>query len=230
MRPAKSKSRYVAAALLMALVVFGTACAPFWRQVREWERNSAAASADSYAKRGNCARTLKSLDHAEAGLAIGSYAKAATRMRMICYERMGRTEVARAHQRMLDDFYEGENPAYPTGLGDDLFRVKTVPKDPFKPPPALFKIMPPIYNDHAKRSHIVGRVVVSFKLTSKDAATRIRVLEMPHPLLGTWAIEALERSRRNNLDQTTLIPPGEHYVTTFNFYYHHAQDGPTVDE
>jgi hypothetical protein len=50
----------------------------------------------------------------------------------------------------------------------------------------------------------------------------IRVIEMPHPLLASWAIEAIAQARfRTN--EKPLIVPGEHYVTLFEFEWHWAK-------
>ncbi len=227
----RSRSRTALAALsfLSLLLVLGTACAPMWRQLRESERRSAVASARVYAKRGDCPAMLAALDHAEAGLGIGAYALEATRMRVVCYERLERHAVARAHRRLLDDFYDTKNPAYPTGSGNDVFRVSRLPDDEFEKPPSALKMFQPHYSERARRSRIVGRVVISFQLTSDDKAKAIRVLEMPHPLLATWAIEAIARTERNDPERSRAIQPGGRYITTFLFKNRFAKTGRQLE-
>ena len=71
----------------------------------------------------------------------------------------------------------------------------------------------------------MGRVVVSFRLADAGRAREIRVLEMPHPLLGTWAIEAIARAeKKKRLKQDPVIVPKDLYVTTFSFEWRWADD------
>jgi len=229
MRTSKSTPPFSAIALLAILAILASACAPMWRQLRESERRGAVERARSYAKRGDCAETLVALDHAESSLDIGRFAEEATQMRVICYERLGQNAIAHAHRRLFEEFYERPDPAYPTGLGDDVFRVKTVPDANILPVPSGYIIPPPNYSEFARRSHIVGRVVVSFEIASDDTPKAIRILEMPHPLLATWAIEAVAQGRRKNLGKGPPFIPEQRYITTFAFAYHWAKSGQSVE-
>ena len=84
--------------------------------------------------------------------------------------------------------------AYPGKDGPGVFRVADFPATEYESLPGWLEIEVPRYSQNAQRSKIVGRVIVAFSLTKNGQPTRIRVLEMPHPLLATWAIEAISRS------------------------------------
>jgi len=212
-----------ALALLALLLLAGSGCAPMWGKLRENQRLYAVDSARNHAKRGDCGATLAALDRAEARLDIGSFGREATAMRKRCYEQLERLSVSRAHQRLLDDFYTSKNPAYPNADGTSIFRVRQLPHADFERPPSAIKIEPPRYSEYAKRSKIVGRVVIAFELSKQDRPRAIQVLEMPHPLLASWAIEAVARSGRDGKAKQAFLPPGGHYLVTFAFEYRFAK-------
>jgi hypothetical protein len=216
--------------LLVVVIIAGVGCAPLWNKVRENEREHAVASSRSLVKRGKCDRALSALSRAEATLEIGAYAVEATRLRMNCYQRQGRHAAARAHERLLNDFYGKKNPAYPKKDGSSVFRVATLPDIEFQKPPMALRLASPEYSPYARRSKIVGRVVIAFELTANAEPKAIRVLEMPHPLLASWAIEAIERSGRGKKYENALIPTGNRYVATYSFEYHFAKSGVAVDD
>jgi hypothetical protein len=228
----KSKKRIsLAFAILLSLAIStSVGCGGFWKRVRESERNNSVSNARTYSKRGNCEKALHSLNRAMARLDIGAFGKEATTLRMRCYERQERWAAARAHQRLLDDFYSEEDPAYPAADGSSVFRVKSIRNVKYENPPAALVLEPPFYSEPARRSYIDGRVVISFELTADGKAKAIRVFEMPHPLLASWAIEAIEGVKRSKKHQDTLLLPGGHYLTTFVFEYRWANEAQQVDE
>lgn len=218
-------------ALLAALVLAAPGCGTLWGRVRENERLFAVENARNYAKRGDCESMFDALDHGEARMDIGPFAKEATNMRYRCLERIGRTEAALAHRRLLDDFYGEQDPAYPKPDGSSIFRVRDLDARDLVPPPGALALASPHYSEFAARSRIIGRVVLSFELSSRDYPTKIRVLEMPHPLLATWAIEAVAKSRRDPKKKDAIIAPGERYVTFYVFESRHARyDADPTDD
>ena len=213
------------AILVIALItlISQSGCRKMWQQVREGERTSALESARDQARRGKCDAALVSLDRAQASLNIGAYARESTVTRGRCYGELGHTELAAAHRRLLTDFYENEPMAIPEPDGSSVFRVANVTLDGFNRPPSGLRIPAPRYNAYARRSGIIGRVVLSFDLASDGRPRMIRVVEMPHPLLASWAIEAVaQASFRKN--QKPLLAPGEHYLSLFDFEWHWARE------
>jgi hypothetical protein len=216
---------------LMLIVLTGTSggCQTLWVKVRENEREYAVDSARAYSRRGACTELFESVDRASARLDIGRFAVEAIQMRIRCYEKLGRVDAARAHQRLLEDFYgdENEQPAYPRADGTSVFRVANVPDLPFENPPSALELGPPTYSIYARRSDIVGRVVVAFELSPNNRPRNIRVLEMPHPLLASWAIEAVEKITKKKKATGAVIAPGGHYITTYSFEYRWAENVET---
>jgi TonB family protein len=211
-------------ALVALLPAFG--CHSMWSRVRENERIFALERARADAKRGNCVKALKSLDRAEAIMAIDRFAIEAIQMRIRCYEKLGVVEPMNAHQRLLDDYYREEPMAFPAHDGSSTFRVRDATPQHFDRPPAWLAITRPRYSTYARRSKIVGRVVVTFHLAANGKTTDIRVLEMPHPLLASWAIEAVAAAKpaRGMKDKVPVIESDRAYVSTFNFEWRWADE------
>jgi hypothetical protein len=213
-------------ALLSSLFVAQSGCQNLSQWLREQERHSAIKTAHTQTQRGQCDEGLRSLDRAQAKLEIGRYARVASAARTRCYEILGLTEVARAHRRLIDDFYTREPMALPEADGSSIFRVSKLRSAGYERPPNWLGIPPPRYSPSARRSKIVGRVVIAFELTEDGRTKKIRVLEMPHPLLATWAIEAVSQAgkkKRSKGSQGNLLAmSGDVYVTTFVFYWRWA--------
>jgi hypothetical protein len=223
----RSSVRLMIAVSLIASL--GVGCATLWDRVRENERLTAVESARTYSKRGSCVKAIDALNRATARLDIGIFGKEATTLRTTCYERLGEPQLQYAHLRLLEDFYPDGNPALPAADGSSVFRVAEVPDVEFEKMPDALLVSPPHYSEAARRSYMTGRVVISFELTSEDTAKSIRVLEMPHPLLASWAIEAIAKLRRDGRKKDALIAPGGHYVATFAFEYRWADEGQQVE-
>jgi hypothetical protein len=220
--PRRRRLRRVVGLILLALVA-STGCRSMWNRVREQERNFAISSARTQAQRGNCAEALTSLDRAQARLDLGPYARESTLARTRCYEVLGLEELARGHRRLIADFYTNEPQALPAADGSSVFRVTGVDPSAYESPPSMLKFQQPRYSPYASRSRIVGRVVVSFQLAGNGEPTKLRVLEMPHPLLATWAMESVAAARpRKGADPSNLMPGGQ-YIATFSFEWRWAE-------
>ncbi len=212
----------VTLALLAALALSG--CAGMWDAVRENERGFALDNARNRSKRGECVEALESLDRAQAIMSIGRFAIEATQIRIRCYERLGLPELEAAHRRLLQDFYTEEPMAFPAADGSSVFRASGNIPSQFDRPPSWLKIERPRYTPYAQRSKIVGRVVVQFGLGAGGTTNGIRVLEMTHPLLASWAIEAIAQAKPKRKDQVPVIESDRNYVTTFNFEWRWANE------
>ena len=218
----------VVAFTLVALVLSG--CGTMWDRVREQERMFALDSARTQTNRGQCASALRSLDRAEAKVDLGPYAREATLSRQRCYEKIGEQEVAAAHRRLIDDFYTDKPMALPEPDGSSVFRVKALSSDAFERPPSWLEIPSPRYTPYAQRSKIAGRVVIAFDLNKNGRPQRIRVLEMSHPLLASWAIEAVASAKPSKKEKgSNLLMPGGRFATTFVFEWHWAKEEPASE-
>jgi len=202
--------------VLSLLLVAQSGCNALSQSIRERERIFAIDAARSQIRRGQFDEGLRSLDHAQASLDIGKYARESTAARSLCYERLGLTELARAHRRLLRDFYSTGPMAIPAPDGSSVFRVPGITAEDYAPPPSSFKVASPQYGRYGPRSKLAGRVVVSFGLSRDGTPTEIRVVEMPHPLLATWAIEALTRSQSQGLEGSSVWSE-QHYIASFDF-------------
>lgn len=223
LRPALQLGWAATLPILLVTLITQSGCRGMWQQIRESERTSSMESARDQARRGKCAAALNSLDRAQASLNIGVYARESTVTRARCYKELGHTELAAAHRRLLTDFYENEPMAIPEPDGSSVFRVANATFDGFNRPPSGLRIAAPRYNAYARRSGIIGRVVVSFDLASDGRPRMIRVVEMPHPLLASWAIEAVAQANFR-ANQKPLLVPGEHYLSRFDFEWHWAKE------
>ena len=212
-------------AFLFLVIVSTSSCKQsWWQQVRERERIYALENARNRTMRGQCAEGLESLDRAEAKLDIGVFAREAVSTRIRCYGKLGLEELAAAHRRLLSDFYSTEPMALPLADGTSVFRVDRVSIAEYQAPPAWLRIESPRYSEYARRSNIIGRVVVAYDLAKDGTPKRIRILEMPHPLLATWAIEAIARSRPKER-VVSIFAPNARFVSKFTFEWRWADQG-----
>ncbi len=218
--------------LVLGVTAFGLiACAGMGNRLRERERLFAVEMARTQTERGQCAEALASLDRAQARRDLGLYARESTRARAKCYAELGLEELARGHRRLLEDFYSGGSDAsqpLPDAGGSPVFRVRDVDPALLEPVPSSLRLEEPRISPSASRSRLVGRVVVSFALGSDGQPTDLRVLEMPHPLLATRAMEAVARSKLAKSTDRSVLIPGRRYVTTFAFESH-WEDAPASE-
>lgn len=226
-RPASTRP-FALLALFALLPVFG--CHSMWSRIRENERVFALENARTSAKRGQCVDAIKSLDRAEAVMAIDRFAIEAIQMRIRCYEKLGLVESMNAHQRLLDDYYREEPMAFPAHDGSSTFRARNASPQRFDRPPSWLAIKRPRYTPYAQRSKIVGRVVVTFGLAANGRTTDIRVLEMPHPLLASWAIDAVAAAKpaRGMKGKVPVIESNRAYLSNFNFEWRWADEPETT--
>lgn len=224
MRPTNQRISPLLAILAAIGLSSAIGCGSMWERVRENERGFALENARKDAKRGKCAEALDGLDRAEAVMSIDRFAIEATQIRIRCYEKLGLSELQAAHRRLLDDFYAEEPMAFPAADGSSVFRVIDGAPVRFDRPPGWLLIERPRYTPYAQRSKIVGRVVIAFGLADNGQTTRIRVLEMPHPLLASWAIEAIAQAKPKRKGQVPVIESERIYVTTFNFEWRWADE------
>ena len=181
------------------IVLIGAGCGSFWGNVRESERTRAVSNANKYFKQGRCSRVLEQLDQAEAAQDLGPYGAQATYQRAVCLENLGYTVLARANYWMVVDFYP-ESRMKPmalkklgrTGSQDSLatFRqqlssLRVVPQ---------IEVPSPRYSETAERSGVVGAAVVVFTMGTDEKVSDIRVVQMDHPVLASWSIEAVDRA------------------------------------
>ncbi len=208
------------------LLIAQTGCQSMWNQVRERERVYSLETARVQTQRGQCAEGLASLDRAEARLDLGVYAREAISTRIRCYEKLGAQELATAHRRLITDYYTDEPMALPAADGTSVFRAPNINPANYQAPPSWLKIKRPRYSAYAQRSKIIGRVVLSFELARNGSARKVRVLEMPHPLLATWAIESVLSAgqKRQKGGKGVTVIPGDSYITTFVFEWRWASD------
>lgn len=216
----------LAASFAVLLVLSSAGCRSMWNKVRENERTFALENARSNAKRGRCGEALGDLDRAEAIMAIDRFAIESLQIRLRCYEKLGLMELRSAHQRLLEDYYKEEPMAFPAADGSSVFRVQSGAPTRFDRPPTWLKIARPRYTPYAQRSKLVGRVVVAFSLAPNGRTTDIHVLEMPHPLLASWAIEAVAGAKpaRGMKDKVPVVESDRLFVTTFNFEWRWADE------
>ena len=218
----RPRMRQALLALVLAQLFTLLGCSTLWDRVRENERMFALKSARTQTGRGQCAAGLESLDRAQARIDLGPYSREATVARARCYDKLGLTELASAHRRMITDFYTDEPMAFPSPDGNSVFRVKSIPPGALARPPSWLKIQPPRYTEYAKRSKIVGRVIVSFEIAGNDRPRKVRVLEMSHPLLASWAVEAVASAEPKRKEDSPEIARGTQFITTFLFTYRWA--------
>ncbi len=162
-------------------------------------------------------------------MAIDRFAIESLQIRIRCYEKLARFEEMSAHRRLLEDFYTVEPMAFPAHDGSSVFRAREGAPTRFDRPPSWLQIERPRYTPYAQRSKIVGRVVITFGLAPNGKTTKIRILEMPHPLLASWAIESVARAKpaRAMKDKVPVLESDRSFVTTFNFEWRWA-DEPEV--
>lgn len=213
--------------VLLSLGLVQTGCRAMWDAQRENERIFALDNARVHSGRGQCDRALGEFDRAQARIDLGPLAREATLARARCYDKLGFAEVARAHRRLIDDFYTTEPMAYPSPNGASKFQVQGISVSDYESPPSWLEIAPPKYTPYARRSKIVGKVVVSFEIAGNQRPRKIRVLAMPHPLLATWAIEAIANAESKKKPETPDVIPGTQFITTFSFQYRFAPQSPS---
>ena len=199
--------RLVAAIVGTSLLV---GCSPFWNGVRERERRFAEENALERAARGDCRGALPSLERSQATTALGPYAASSTWTRAQCLSRLGALEESKAHYRLLRDFYPAFRPErIAQELGEDTVPLtrEMVELTTLGALPEL-ALAEPRYSASADRSQLGGAVLVRFWVREDGGTQDIRVLEMPHPLLASWAIEAVAGAKVTDVSTAALPRAG----------------------
>ena len=90
-----------------------------------------------------------------------------------------------SRKKMLEEEFSEGDESHELGLGEAP-ALGTLPN---------LELGEPRYSMSADRSQLSGRVLVRFWVGERGEIRDIRVLEMPHPLLASWAIEAVAKSK-----------------------------------
>ena len=213
--------------LLVLVLCFAMGCASFWDGVREDERDRAQAQANRYFKEDRCELVLAKLDRAESADDPGRYAAVATYQRAVCLSKLGRNTEARAHYLMLADFYPDDSLTRRAlaGLGGsapalDLSEARaTVPSLLTS---SGIEIPAPRYTQTAERSKLVGSVIALFTVGPKGEVSEIRVIDMSHPLLASWSIEAVARAKLKKGTWGLSLPMKTVTHLVFSSHWHGA--------
>ncbi len=202
----------------IGLLVAGlsTACAPFWSAIREQERGHAANNADMRIARGDCRGALPSLERAQASAELGTYGAASTLSKAQCLDHLGEREQSRAHYRLLRDFYPDFRPqrvAHEFAEKDASLELELGKAPALGSLPDL-DLAEPRYSASADRSHLGGAVLVRFWVNEAGTTQNIRVLDMAHPLLASWSIEAVAMGK---LEKDAVVDLPRAVVARFVF-------------
>jgi hypothetical protein len=222
-----SRWRSLVACVLLAALASG--CTSFWASIREQERGHAAKNAEMRIARGDCRGAMRSLERAQASAELGSYATESTLTKAQCLDRIGEREQSRAHYRLLRDFYPAFRPeriAKEFGEKDESLELA------LGEAPALgglhaLDLGEPRYSPSADRSQLGGPVLVRFWVAEDGSIRDVRVLEMPHPLLASWAIEAVVKSK---LEKGAFVELPRAVVTRFVFQTRAPRSEPTATD
>ena len=212
-RATRQAPRLVAGLLVAGLL---SACAPFWAAVREQEREHAAKNVEMRVARGDCRGAMPSLERAQATAELGDYGASSTLTKAQCLERLGEREQSRAHYRLLRDFYPDFRPkriANEFGENDASLEL-ALGQAPSLGGLHALELGKPRYSPSADRSRLGGPVLVRFWVAEDQSIRDIRVLDMPHPLLASWAIEAVAIAK---LEKAAVVDLPRAVVTRFVF-------------
>ncbi|MEM7411824.1 MAG: hypothetical protein AAF430_16455 [Myxococcota bacterium] len=194
-------SRRVAILLVLLLATGG--CTSMWESVRESQRRSSIRLARDLVERGSCTRALDTIGRAQSAADLGRFEAESVWLRARCLDRLGRHQQALAHWRLLvdgypDSTYAGRIPAERKAqLGE---RAPT--RAPSSPP--AFESPKPRYERGAEQAKLVGSVWLEFELDAAGGVSQIRVIETPHPLLASFAIESLALGAWVETDRTVI--------------------------
>ena len=187
-------SRTAQTAALLGIIAALAGCGRMWAAIRERDRQSAEKTSQRLAERGQCARAIASAESAQAARELGDFAAKSTWLKARCLDALAMHEQSLAHWRLLADFYSDSTWAQeiPPSLREEIATgsaasIVAAPRD--------LKLPKARYSRSAERSHLIGVVLVEFTLDRAGASRQIRVLENPHPLLSSWAIEAVAQAK-----------------------------------
>jgi tetratricopeptide (TPR) repeat protein len=220
--PARHSVRVATVALLCALVAL-SGCNGMWEALRRSEQRMAANRARTLEQKGDCEAALESLERAQGVAELGAFAAESTWLKARCLERMDRHQEALAHWRLLVDFFPESRYAQRVDAS-----VRAEPGDPDAnpirgPAPRALSIAQPRYSHTARRSHLTGSVVLTYRIRSAGEVDEIRVIELAHVLLASWAIEAIARAEWHSKHARELELP---LWATSSFRFEHIWAEP----
>jgi hypothetical protein len=180
------------------------------------ERGFATSHARELARRGDCEDALRSIERSQSTANLGGYAAESTYMKARCLERLGRTEEALAHLRMIHDFYPDSSYMHAIDPKRRADFEATRPEGAPPASPAGVRMPRVRYERHAERSRITGPVLLQYTINREGRAERIRVLRAAHPMLASWAIESVAALEVKKSDRARMQLP-LHGGTAFDF-------------
>ena len=201
------RARAGCARLAGALALCGLGCAGLGERLRENERTAAVANARRLVAKRDCAAALPTLERAQAARELGPFAAESSWLKFRCLEVLGRDAEAQAHRRLLRDFHPDFAPQ------GALLPAEPAGDAPPRGPRAAsatvskaLKIPRARMSPDAERSRITGDVLVAFHVDRSGRVGEIRVLENAHPLLASWAIEAIANAKPESGSAAVAFP------------------------
>jgi hypothetical protein len=179
---------------LFGLALLGSlnvSCAGFWQIIGRQQRAASWHHAIELARSGHCDEALLSIERAQNDKSLTRRFEAeSTRLRADCLDQVGRRSEALAHYRFIRDFLP-ESPAaasLPPHIREETRERSLAAIDgrPYEGKP-----LTPRYSRAARLAGIAGDLQVSYVVDSSGRAEEIRVVNESHPLLASWAIEAV---------------------------------------
>ena len=169
--------------LIAVLLLCG--CVGQWDRVREWERQNAIDGARAEVERGDCDVALPTLERAQSANDLASFGAESVWRKAVCLDRLSRHEEALAHWRLLSELFpsfyveHGSVDAHTLPRGGAALRSPKLPR--------------PRFSESARRSGVFGDVVVEYRVDELGVVRDIRVVPPAHPLLASFAIEAVAK-------------------------------------
>jgi len=193
----------VALAVLAGLVA---GCGGMWGAIGESQRQSSVSLSRDFVERGSCLRALESLERAQTRRDLGAFAAESVWLRARCLDALGHVEQALAHWRVLHDHY-GET-RWAARIPEQVAPRLGAPEHlRARPAPEAFEIPKPRYSAGAQRASIAGAVWVEYRLDEEGRPGEIRVIAPAHPLLVSYAVEAVEAGEwRESVGAATPLP------------------------
>ncbi len=183
----------------LALAVIGAAatglgCAGFWESIRRHEHAVSWNRAVDLAASDRCEAAIASIERAQNEKSLTRrFAAESTWLKANCLNALGRREEALAHYRFLRDFL-GDSP-HLDSLPEAVLGEDPALAGPVELTSTTLDLPTARYSSAARKAGISGTVEIRYELDPHGAAVRIRVVREAHPLLASWAIEAVAAGR-----------------------------------
>ena len=215
----RSRRRRGAVAALVCCLASAWGCTSMWDSVRESQRRSSVRLSRELVERGQCVRAVETIERAQSSAALGRFEAESVWLRARCLSRLGLSQQALAHWRLLAESYP-ESPyvrRIPAETRAQL-GVRTEIRAPSSP--EAFEAPRPRYERGAQQAKLVGSVWLEFEIDQEGRVAGIRVIETPHPLLASFAVESLSQGKWVDRDQP--VRPGR-YGAKYRFEHLWAQ-------